>query len=163
LVQEKYRGETACDKRYDDDNNKLITHKHFIPEFKLMIHTTALSLHIHPRLTDVSAAYIGSLTLHVVYSIQTTTTKLHFVFPPFAGAPEFPCASHTKIWGTEVWSFEQIQLWATTTYPLTRESVINIRFKRTATKIHARCRVAKTYRGAAVSSAACQYTLLKIQ
>ena len=93
-----------------------------------MIHITALSLNIHPRLTRVPVAHISSLTLHMLHRIQNTTTKTNFVFPPFAGTPEFSSASQTKVWGTDVWRFGQIQLWATTTDPLSRESVINIRF-----------------------------------
>ena len=155
---EKYQGEKVCDKRHDNDdgddddddnnnnnnnNNKLITHKHFILEFTINDTHYRPQPQYTPSTDRAPVAHISSLTLHMLHTIQNTTTKMHFVFPPFASTPEFSCASQTKVWGTEVWRFGQIQLWATTTDPLTRESVINIRFHSTATRNNALCRVAK--------------------
>ena len=137
--QPKLRSEKLDD---DNNNNKLIAHKHFILEFTINDTHYGPQPQYTPSTDRVPVAYISSLTLHMSHRIQNTTTRKQFVFPPFAGTPEFSCASQTKVWEDEVSRLGHIQLWATTTEPLTRVSVINVRFRCTATRINVLCRVA---------------------
>jgi len=101
ISQPKLRSEKFDDGDGNDNNNnnKLIAHKHFILEFTINDTYYGPQTQYTPSTDRVPVAHISSLTLHMSHRIQNATIKTHFAFPPFAGTPEFSCASQTKVWG----------------------------------------------------------------